>query len=141
MPYLSWIEKTVGANARPLDRLRAELRLELGSEEIRDLTEYLEAIYVQRAGELRLEINSQWVLFWKRREDGSRTLMAHPEENQWVGTIALEDQMSSRVIATLQALQAGEEFSLRQIGELASVSNLELIISRVGLEQEQGRSS
>ena len=76
--------------------------------------------------ELRLSLPEGWTLFWKRREEGSLALMAHPEANEWVGTLALDLDFGIQMLRFLRELkEKGQSFSLDQCGTLRPVSNLE----------------
>lgn len=135
MPYLDWTQKPVALSTTSLTAGKLQLTLGLRVEEIRRLEADLSEVYFQGGSELRMGLPNQWVLFWKKREDGSRAIVAHPQPEEWVGTVALDESFGRQFISALQGLAAegrneGGKLTLSQIGSLASVSNLELILLR-----------
>jgi len=48
-----------------------------------------------KSNEVRQDFPGGWTLYWKWRSSESRFLVAHPETQQWVGTLALSDSVLS----------------------------------------------
>lgn len=72
-----------------------------------------------------------WSVYWKRREDDSRALVAHPDPREWVATLALEDA----VLRAIQgAIDRSESFAIETLAQtqgvrLNSVSNFHLRVA------------
>jgi hypothetical protein len=64
-----------------------------------------------------------WVLYCKTREGDSRSLFAHPDSDEWVGTLALETAVWSRFF---EKLQNADAFTLDSICRLGGMSNLRI---------------
>jgi hypothetical protein len=131
-PYLNWKSGAVRQEVQPHPEQprRMLMRLELDEAGRAALAPLLREVYAEDGGELRLDLPREWVVFWKRREGESRLLLAHPAEDQWVATIALEANLGGKLAAALEALPGGESFRVGALGPLGSVSNLELEIGR-----------
>jgi len=129
MPYLDWKDAALHLEVTPHARLKTQLTLSLGGQEVRTLIALLEDIYLGEGGELRLALPENWVLFWKRRDEESRTLVAHPQSQEWVGTIALESDMGRKLLFSLKNLEEGQSLILSDLGLFGTMSNLELVIS------------
>jgi hypothetical protein len=130
MPYLNWSEARIQISTSTLSPVMTQLTLELGSQEIQSLAQVLDEVFSGQSSELRLSLSQEWVLFWKKREDGSRALLAHPQEKEWVGTLALESGEGEKWSQSLKALNSGQAIHLSHLVRLATVSNLDLVIHR-----------
>ena len=132
MPYLDWtpeeLEVSLFQEVSQLNPPKTQLTLKLGSKEIQSLIGELEAIYSGSARELRVSLPQGWTVFWKRKDSGARALLAHPQSDEWVSTIALEADQGKQLISFLNVLEIGQSFSLSQRIALDHVSNLELMI-------------
>jgi hypothetical protein len=91
-----------------------------------ELLPKLRETFLEEAGELRLDLPEEWSIFWKKREDDSRLLIAHPQKDQWVATVALTEEYATKVLHEVSTLTAGESYDF---GKPGSVCNLELVIS------------
>jgi hypothetical protein len=132
MPYLNLRELPVTREIRPLDGQTAgeerdfAMRVVLGAEALGRLADALSALGI--GAELRVDLPGDWTLFWKAREGESRMLVAHPESEQWVATLALSPSHLALAVAALRAGAA----SVHSLEALSSVSNLELEIATHG---------
>ena len=120
MPYLNWKERETGQEVR--DSL---FTLRLKSRELAELIALLEEVFVENGPELRVDLPRNWIVFWKRREGESRLLIAHPQENEWVATAALEPEHGKKLIDELKTLQTGSA------NRVTAVGNVELEIRRI----------
>ena len=117
------------------EKWQTELRFDLNEVQIKDLTSRLSRV---RSGEdrefcLRLDdfqpgaistpFAGSWVLFWKIRSSGCRSMLAHPEAKTWVATIALDEATIDRVMAKLRLR---ESFALDEIAQLSQMGNFHL---------------
>ena len=95
----------------------------LSPEKARDLADHVRDALTGKEVLLRLppQVTGSWMIYWKVREADSRTLFAHPEKEEWVATIGLEQAVFERV---LQKLHAGESFRLDSLCMLTGFSNL-----------------
>lgn len=105
------------------------LRLTLGPKALEELVLRLEELQAPPAAELRVDLPEGWILFWKKREEESRLLIAHPQPGEWVATAALEPGHGSRLIAALRRLGKGDSHPVSQGGRIGKVSNLEIVIA------------
>ena len=143
MPYLNWKEPKEGKSSahsmRPLpagSEGRSQMGLSFTGEEVQLLIPYLEEIFFRGGYELRMDLFGGWTVFWKSRESGSRLLLAHPEHQEWVATVALEPALGQKLIERLKELMAGQSLSIHELGEelgiefysLGAVSNVEIRI-------------
>jgi hypothetical protein len=139
MPYLNWKERSTGHSMRPLPaggEGRSHMDLVFSSEDIAILVPYLEEIFLRGGYELRMDLANGWTVFWKSRESGSRLLLAHPEHQEWVATVALETELGQKLIEKLKELSVGQSFGIHELAEelgiefysLGAVSNIEIQI-------------
>lgn len=122
------------ASSIPTTKGRAQMGLRLGDLELRELVRQFEQLImspIESATELRLVLPSTWTLFCKLREGGSRILLAHPTESEWVGTVALESDDWKKLLLSLKKLQAGESLRIGELFTLGQVSNLDISIGVV----------
>ncbi len=146
MPYLNWknaaptqLEQDVRPSASSGSEREFQLRLQLSGELLQELIPQLEEIFDQQGPELRVDLPREWIVFWKLRIGESRLLMAHPQPDEWVSTLALSAVHGKRVIEALQALSSGETVSLEKIGEksgspghqTSGQTNVEVLITRI----------
>src|SRR5271168_4015231 len=98
MPHLNWRTADLGKKVIPQDSGGAAHRvdrdflfeLELSPLQAQELASMLTTVLVPGGGELRLSLPDEWSIFWKLRDDESRLLIAHPQADEWVATLALE---------------------------------------------------
>jgi hypothetical protein len=140
MPYLNWKERSTAHSMRPLPvgshEGRSQMDLGFNAEEISLLVPHLEEIFLSGGFELRMDLSDGWTVFWKSRESGSRLLLAHPEHQEWVATVALELGLGVKLIERLKALKSEQSFSIHELGaesgiefySLGAVSNVEVRI-------------
>ncbi len=130
--YLDWKNQNLSLEIVPHKRFKTQLTIKIKAEapEILDtFCDALKGVYLELegdGGELRLELPHRWDLFWKLRESGSRALLAHPESEQWVGTLALDGDFGRRLLSALKNLRNGESLKLSTLGSLEYMSNLEI---------------
>jgi hypothetical protein len=113
------------------------MQLDLSRPALRELAEVLCEVLTPGGGELRLSLPDAWTIFWKLREDETRLLIAHPQVDEWVATVALEplhaqavNDAFARVLGSATS-EASESLSIGKLGRdgiVSSVSNLELVI-------------
>lgn len=135
MIRLDWTQSSVAQEFVSPEVLKLTLTLTQRDE----LVEVLKEIFAQPDGqmihELRLDLPREWVIFWKLREGDSRFLLAHPEPEQWVATLALERDHARKVVDRLDTLHFDQAVELGQLGQLSYPSNLELVIELRSLTQ------
>lgn len=140
MPYLDWKQNPSPnlVEVRDHPTRQTELILNLGKADASLLREDLAAVFAAGSSgttELRLELPAGWTLFWKRREEGNRLLLARPETGQWVATLALDADLAKKFdefLADVAPANSSSLFRFSEQGSLWSFSNLELGIRRVG---------
>ncbi|MFL5812017.1 MAG: hypothetical protein ACJ763_00450 [Bdellovibrionia bacterium] len=142
MPYLNWKnaqntqlnQEVLTAGASGSSR-EFQLILKLSGELLQELIPLLQDIYEQGGPELRIDLPREWIMFWKSRPGDSRLLMAHPQPEEWVSTMALGVPHGKRVIEALQKLGVGETVSLEKLGTTGSQTtgqtNVEVLITRI----------
>lgn len=139
MAYLDWTATQIGHETRPQETCDTALTLSLRvpGESLGELVSALSPVVGGSERELRVELagpsdssGTKWMLFFKLRESESRVLVAHPDADEWVATVALERAHGERWLTTLRGLEAGQSVALGQLQSLGLVSNLELVITR-----------
>jgi len=132
MAYLNWKDSSATlVQVASHSIYGTQLILRLLPEQLQELIAELQDLYLQGGSELRVRLPQDWIMFWKRRDDGSRCLLAHPEKNDWVGTVALDPLAAEKVLFALKTLEVGRSLVLSELCVLDSVSNLEVSISAV----------
>jgi hypothetical protein len=143
MPYLNWKEQkrikqeigplAPGGSHEPGDKLRLTLSLESGP--LLELLPLLREAFAPGGGELRLDLPRGWIVFWKRREGESRLLLAHPQTDEWVATVALSGEHGASLLERLDRLASVApgasgpgELHLGDLAATGGVSNLELTL-------------
>lgn len=130
MPYLDWSSRDVRVESRPHPKRDAELLLAFPETELLELVSEVERILAVPSAELKLTLPSGWTLYWKLRDSESRVLLAHPETDLWVVTLALEAALLSVVLERLRGLGTGASFRISELTPLGRVTNLELVLLR-----------
>jgi hypothetical protein len=130
MVYLDWKKQGIALEVKSLGRLGSKLSLTIREGDLADFLPALEEIYIRDEGELRLELPENWVIYWKAKESGNRVLVAHPQPDHWVATVALEREVGQKLILAVKALKSSESFILSQIAPLEAVSNLNIEVVR-----------
>jgi hypothetical protein len=139
MPYLNWKEHSIGhsmhhpkegdATTYSVSHSVAKMQLDLEAQDLATLIQGLEQVFTS-GGELRVDLPDQWIVFWKTRPSETRLLLAHPAQEEWVATAALEETHSQNLVSALKKLSSGEGVSVHELGadlyESGSVNNLEL---------------
>jgi hypothetical protein len=130
MALLNWRDAQIKVETST-HKGKTECRLTLSQISLRTLIEYLnnEVYGHEISSEMRMYLPSGWTLFWKKKEGESRAVVAHPEPDHWVGTLALEDSYSEDYFSALKNLTQGQSLSLAQASSmnLSAVSNLDLV--------------
>jgi len=129
MPYLNWKNRDVRKSIEPHADARSTLTLALSVEERAELLPFLEEVYLRGGSELRLDLPGEWIVFWKTRDSESRLLLAHPQHEEWVATVALDADHGHRLVERLSELQAGDALPVTELGAIGAVSNVEIILS------------
>lgn len=130
MPYLNWkdlqpenLEQTLAAH----QTREYLLTLTLGQAKLRELLPLLAETF-QNELELRIDLPKDWIVFFKTRSSDSRLLMAHPQRDEWVAMLAFQKDLGAKLVDTLREKVAGDSIFLSEVGEIGSVSNLEVQI-------------
>lgn len=130
MPYLDWSAEAVSAALKTESSSLSLMQLGIPAELWEPWLTELEACLRSDEQELRLELPKGWRLFWKVRADDSRLLLAHPEIDAYVGTLALNKSHADELLAKMRG-GGGVAVRVGALGELASVSNFDLVIEKL----------
>ena len=128
MPYLNFREAKIEGKILPHSDLENQMSLDMSTRNVHDLATRLKAVFEENSGELRVDLPKNWILFWKHREDESRLLLAHPDKDEWVATLALERGHGMAVAEKLSSAEIGDTIQVSSLGTLGSVSNVEILI-------------
>src|SRR5690606_29970869 len=99
MAYLSFLSET-DEDARAAVKSAAtgdahtpliQAEFSMTGEAWKKVADALGELAAREGSELRTDFPGGWTLFWKIREGDSRFFVAHPENEQWVGTLALSE--------------------------------------------------
>src|SRR5690348_16805674 len=107
MAYLDWKELPIHLETTVRSRLKTEVSLKVRAKEAQELCSHLQEVYAGSVHELRMGLPRGWVVFWKKKEGGSRALLAHPSEHEWVATLALEAEFGQKLLFSLKNLEEG----------------------------------
>jgi hypothetical protein len=139
MPFLNWKESPIQQTVDSLDSGAIRWSIAIKKRELEDLIAGLGEILAGTANgaseevspaELRLSLPGDSAIFWKLSSSGSKLLMARPEVDRWVATLALEQGHMGRVLDRLKLLSEGQFLEVGKMGDqVLSVSNLEIIFS------------
>jgi hypothetical protein len=136
MPYLNWKEQTALKQEiapHESESSRQRLTLWLDKQPLEQLLPMLREVLAEEGGgELRLDLPRGWIIFWKKREGESRLLLAHPQQDEWVATVALNSEHAGLLIERLEKLGSGQTLSLGELASTGGVSNLELTLVHPG---------
>ena len=95
MSFLNLKSKGVEVLIDPTTPEKVAVSLQNLSEEILlALTGSIDAVSSREDTELRIDFSESFTLFIKQRLEVSRMLVAHPEKDHWVGTLALTESHS-----------------------------------------------
>ncbi|MCM2279385.1 MAG: hypothetical protein NDJ89_15020 [Oligoflexia bacterium] len=137
MPRLNWKSGPV-ARLEPVEahpKAGSLLRVSVAFASLPELVHALGEAFEGEHSELRLELPQEWLIFWKRREQESRLLLAHPEPGVWVATVALELPAALALLQGLRKARPGDSVAVGELagksGRIGSVSNVEILISVV----------
>lgn len=129
MAFLAFTNGTVktevtGDASTPL----IQAQFALARADAKQIAEALGSLVSREGSELRTDFTQGWTLFWKIRAGESRFFVAHPETDQWVGTLAV----SETHLATIRKrLEAGTPGSLSEGERVSRMSNLEVRVEFV----------
>lgn len=107
----------------------SKLTIILGTDQRAALAQSLSALTEDgafRTFRVTVRTPGEWTLHFKLRKGDSRVIVAHPESELWVATVALTGRAAQEVAS---ALTAGKAVSLgpnHSFGPVSSVSNLEV---------------
>lgn len=125
---MNWKNQDLRKRIEPQRDARSTLSLTLTEPQRAQLLPFLEEIYLRGGSELRVDLPDNWIVFWKSRESESRLLLAHPQQGEWVTTVALDPEHGTRVAEKLKELHSGDTFSLAEQGAVGSVSNVDVLV-------------
>lgn len=127
MPILAWNKPAVELKLLDHPSLTTQLELRLLPDEAKQLAESLRALICEPGTELRHTVSSGWTLFWKARDSESRSLLAHPELDLWVATLALVPEHLEQVALIMETLVPHATISLADLFPLGGLSNFNLV--------------
>jgi hypothetical protein len=150
MPYLNLKDPAQGVRKQEVApapgesmRERHVMRLTLEPAAVSSLLPMLREIFDAPAaaaheprrlgGELRVDLPREWIVFWKPRDGESRLLLAHPQPEEWVATVALSEGDGKELIRRMESMESlpeGQSLRLNEWVAPGSVSNLELELMR-----------
>jgi hypothetical protein len=127
MPHLDW-RKARAKAVLQADPRGSRLALSAARAELEALIAELVLVY-REGTELRVELSGGFMLYFKRRDDGSRALLAHPSSEEWVITLALATDAGASAVTRLRGLSQGARFAFSELVELGFPSNVDLEIA------------
>ncbi|MBC7693738.1 MAG: hypothetical protein H7222_18375 [Methylotenera sp.] len=137
MAYLNFTQKPIELKASTHPRYETQLEMKIAKEDLQLIREGLQAILASPKSELRVDLPQKWTIFWKLRETETRQLLAHPETDAWVASLALTPEHCQAVIAAMGAATdsaAGENANvgaISRLGNTSRISNFEMTVSRI----------
>ena len=135
MPYLNFTEKSIDLKMSAHARFETQLAMQIGSAELAVLSDGLSNLLLSdhpERVELRVDLPSKWTIFWKLREgEETRLLLAHPEEDTWVATVAMTRPHCEAIVGAFSKLSEIPEI-LSGLGSTSRISNFDLTVSLLG---------
>lgn len=133
MPFMNWTERSVQIETKMNPEATSQMTIVLGVAERDELLEALTEVFSGPFLELRLDLPRKWTVFWKIKTGDSRVLLAHPEVDTWVATVAVTTEASRLLLDQIRDLKAGEaSLDIGLAVDVSSVSNLELALKIPG---------
>ncbi|MBC7386606.1 MAG: hypothetical protein H7301_10670 [Cryobacterium sp.] len=127
LSFTSDQSRTTGtSNDDPRGKHRLDLALSEGTR--REIAAALTLLTPVEGNELRTHFPGGWTVFWKMIAGESRLLVAHPELNEWVATLALSSDHIEKLRRRLLDL-GKESLSLSVLEKVSRVSNLEVSLA------------
>jgi hypothetical protein len=127
MPYMNWKRAQIGQEIGEHSRGKL-LTMSLTRTALDELLPRLEGVFVHHEAELRVDLPEEWVIFWKMRDSESRLLIAHPQEKEWVTTVALDAPHGLKLLGLLKDLESGGSVTIGELSSVGNVSNVEVIL-------------
>ena len=129
MGFLNWRSSTLKQEIGT-HQLGSCLTLRIAQAEAAELARSFEALMsAPPSEELRVNLPNEWLVFWKLRPvGGSRLLLAHPAQAEWVVTAALDAAHAGVFVECLKKLGPGERLAVSETGSVGYPSNVEIVI-------------
>jgi hypothetical protein len=131
MPYLNWRDAPVQSEVIHSEDGVARLKLRVPADLRSALLNLLKETFREGAGELRLDLPRNWAFFWKLRDEESRILIAHPQQDEWVATFALEPAHAIAFLERFDQLTVSQSILLSSLGPCGPISNTDLTLELV----------
>lgn len=144
MAYLNLKAANVGLEVEPakmshrpqLNEAKSVVKYVLPNAELTQWLEKLSAVWGEgsEAGELRVDLPQNWIVFCKTRPQGTRLLIAHPERGEWVATLSIEAKLAPVLFRALQNFtqSADREFDLNQfLAEHTRIDNVTNVVVKI----------
>lgn len=128
MAYLNWTSSPITVEVFSHPSLETQLTVQITTVQQTEIVKTLREVLLPGGGELRLTLSDEWSVFLKFREEGSRVLLAHPTEKEWVATVALDRADSDQFLAKFEGMKSGESLVLSHTVLPSRFSNLEWIV-------------
>lgn len=122
MPFLNWAQREIQTGHEWSDQ-KLTLKLVLPAAVAAELPPALAGVQSGADRELRVDLPGKWSIFFKLREGQSRLLVAHPEENVFVSTLALTPELMAHFTSHILT-QGVHQLGFADEGD--SVSNLKV---------------
>ena len=137
MAYLNFTQKPIELKASTHPKFETQLEMKIGADDLKLIQAGLQAVLNSPKSELRVDLPQKWTLFWKLRETETRQLLAHPEADAWVASLALTREHCEAVIAAMERA-LGEQHdmgadigAISRLGQTSRISNFEMTVSRI----------
>jgi len=124
MAFLNFTTRPIQIEKLPHPLYKTHLKIMIAPTEREEIMSKLSELTENVGSELRVDFPGDVTFFWKLREEESRLLLAHPEKEVWVATLALTAEHLQVWLNEIQEL-SGPVF-LSELKKLGKFSNLEV---------------
>lgn len=121
------IRLDAGIEVQPHLTLQTRLIVTLSSEARDFLLENFSAFLSDPAMELKIELPSNWTLYFKCKRGQARLFLAKPQAGVWVGSAEIDPEHGERVRQAIAALTVGAVYSIAESEAVHPLSNLDLV--------------
>ncbi len=135
MAFLNLTEEDVIIQRDAHPKFETQLTVKLRGKELDQLKVGLTDLLLAASGggstskaELRVDFPQKWTVFWKIRESETRLLLAHPDQDSWVGTVSLTIAHCEALVQRLEQEGDLNPVVVSTFGPTSRMGNLEVII-------------
>jgi hypothetical protein len=124
MAFLNFTGRSIQIEKLAHPVYKTHLQISVAATERTEIVAQLRELTEKTGSELRVDFPGEVTFFWKLRDEESRLLLAHPEKDVWVATLALTPPHLDHLLTAMDQLDA--PIFLSEFKRLGKLSNLEV---------------